>query len=285
MTRAEPVVTFESVSLRFVVLCVFGLLVAACVFYVGFSYGLAFLRPADANTRRAHLVRAALVEFLTTLVLLPLWPFWMLIGASYEAAIEGEGKARGGRHPVVLLHGLAMNRTNWLWVGRRLAARGIGPLYGTSYFSPQSVLVSAQHLKNFVERVCARADATRVDIVAHSLGGVVARYYIERLGGAERGGRLITIASPHQGTVMGRMGFVPSARQVTNGSSFLGELGMPKPGVAYTSIWSRADAIVVPPESASLAPAGEDRVFDDLGHLSLLLSPRVVDAVVERLTT
>ena len=40
---------------------------------------LAFLRPPDANTRRAHLLRAALVEFLTTLILLPLWPFWMLI--------------------------------------------------------------------------------------------------------------------------------------------------------------------------------------------------------------
>jgi triacylglycerol esterase/lipase EstA (alpha/beta hydrolase family) len=272
-------------TLTSVAAAVFGLLMAACVFYVGLSYALAFARPLDANMRRAHLFRAAVVEFLTTFLMLPLWPFWMVIGSTYEAAIEGEGVARGTRHPVVLLHGLAMNRTNWIWVGRRLAQRGIGPLYGTTYFSPQTVARSARHLADFVERVCAREDAQRVDIVAHSLGGVVARYYIERLGGARRIGRLVTIGSPHRGTELGKIGFVPSARELTKDSPFLGDLGMPKAGVAYTSIWSRADAIVVPPESASIAPAGEDRVFDDLGHLSLLLSPRVVDAVVERLTT
>jgi triacylglycerol esterase/lipase EstA (alpha/beta hydrolase family) len=274
----------QSVSISAVVTLVFGLLAAGCLFYVLISYAMAFLpRSQETNTRRAHLFRAMLVELLTTLILLPLWPFWMLIGSSYAAAVEGEGQARNPRNPVVLLHGLAMNRTNWVWVGSRLASRGIGPLYATSYFSPQAVRRSAMHLKNFVERVVAREDAEQVDIVAHSLGGVVARYYIERLGGKRRVARLVTIASPHRGTVLGRIGLVRSAKELAHGSDFLDELGSPSPGVAYTSIWSRADAIVVPAESASIAPAGEDRVFDDLGHLSLLLSPRVVDAVAERL--
>jgi len=48
-------------------------------------------------------------------------------------------------------------------------------------------------------------------------------------------------------------------------------------------VWSRADAIIEPPESSSIAPVGEDRIFDDLGHLSLLLSPRVLDCVADRL--
>jgi triacylglycerol esterase/lipase EstA (alpha/beta hydrolase family) len=274
------------VSLSGFVALLVGLLAAASLLYVGVSYGMAFLGPATPNTRKAHLLRAMWVELVTTVVLLPLWPFWMVLGSSYAAAVEGEGEALGNRHPVVLLHGLAMNRTNWVWLGRRLAARGIGPLYATTYFSPQSVRYSAQHLKNFVERVLAREDATRVDIVAHSLGGVVARYYIERLGGQRRVARLVTIASPHKGTVLGRLGFVPSAKELTHGSEFLVDLGTPAPdlgGVQYTSIWSRADAIVVPPESASIAPAGVDRIFDDLGHLSLLVSPRVVRAVTERL--
>ena len=249
-----------------------------CAGYVSFSYAVAFAR----RPRPPRLLRAILVEIFTCLLILPFWPLWMILGASYEAEIEGEGHATGKRHPVVLLHGFAMNQTQWLWMGSRLARRGIGPLYGTSYFSPQSVRRSAAHLRDFVERVCAREDAQKIDIVAHSLGGVVARFYIEHLGGDKRVGRLVTIASPHRGTVLGRFGFVPSAREVVDGSDFISALAHPK-DVGYTSVWSRADAVIIPAESSSIEPAGEDRVFDDLGHLSLLLSPRVIDCVAERL--
>ena len=78
-------------------------------------------------------------------------------------------------------------------------------------------------------------------------------------------------------------------------------LGPPPKGAHYTSVWSRADNMVIPPESGQLtvlAPeAGEaeiedlagselrDIVFDDLGHLSLLTSPRVAAAVAERLSS
>jgi triacylglycerol esterase/lipase EstA (alpha/beta hydrolase family) len=180
-----------------------------------------------------------------------------------------------------------MNRTNWIWLGRRLAKRGIGPLYATSYFSPQSVRRSAAQLARFVERVRTRHQCERVDIVAHSLGGVVARYYIERLDGARAVGRLVTIGAPHRGTAMARFGpLIPSATETRADSAFLSELPLPTHNeVRYTSVWSLADAIIEPPESASIVPAGEDRVFDDLGHLSLLLSPRVLDSVAERLSS
>jgi triacylglycerol esterase/lipase EstA (alpha/beta hydrolase family) len=260
-----------------------GLLVVGCTAYVLFSYALAFGVRRSVGPR-PRLLRAALVELGSTLLLMPLWPLWLLVGATYQAAKEGEGHARGRRHPVVLLHGFAMNRTSWAWLAPRLLKRGAGPLYGTTYFSPQSVRRSAHHLRAFVERVIAREDAPRVDIVAHSLGGVVARYYIERLGGARRVARLVTIGSPHRGTVLARLALVPSARDMRHDSELLADLGAPKPGVDYTSIWSRADAIVVPAESSSIAPAGRDRVFDDLGHLSMLMSPRVLDAVAESLT-
>ncbi len=263
----------------------FGLLLAACIFYVVTSYTHAFWHRR-LTTPVGNLVRAAFLEFGACMLLLPFWPLWWLVGASYEVTHEGEGEARGKRHPVVLLHGFAMNRTNWIWLGSRLAKRGIGPLYGTTYFSPQSVRRSAEHLKRFVERVCAREQCERVDIVAHSLGGVVARYYIERLDGAKLIGRVVTIGSPHKGTIIARLGALfPSARETFHNSSFYADLGpfVNRQGVSFTSVWSRADAIIEPPESSSIAPAGEDRVFDDLGHLSLLLSPRVLDTVAERL--
>jgi triacylglycerol esterase/lipase EstA (alpha/beta hydrolase family) len=271
--------------------------VAGSTFYVVTSYLLAFARPA--GPRPARLLRAIAVELVTTLALLPWWPLFLVLGATYEAILEGEAAGREGeaaregtarsreRHPVILLHGFAMNRTQWLWMGRRLARLGRGPLHGLTYFSLQSVARSACHLQRFVEQVRTRERAARVDIVAHSLGGVVARYYVERLGGAAHVRSVITIGSPHHGTTLGRLApLVPSARETGPGSRFLDDLGPMRAAsasVRYTSIWSRADAIIVPPDSASIAPAGEDLVYDDLGHLSLILSPRVVDAVAARL--
>ena len=262
----------------------FGLLLAACIFYVVTSYTHAFWHRR-LTTPVGNLVKAAFLEFGACMLLLPFWPLWLVIGASYEAVHEGEGVARGTRHPVILLHGFAMNRTSWVWLGRRLAHRGIGPLYGTTYFSPQSVRRSAEHLARFVQSVRARERCDRVDIVGHSLGGVVARYYVERLDGARHVGRVVTIGSPHKGTIIARLGALfPSARETFHNSSFYAELGpLSRREVAFTSVWSRADAIIEPPESSSIAPDGEDRVFDDLGHLSLLLSPRVLDTVAERL--
>jgi triacylglycerol esterase/lipase EstA (alpha/beta hydrolase family) len=268
-----------------IVAAALGLLVVACVFYVVTSYTHAFWHRR-LTTPVGNLVRAAFVEFGACMLLLPFWPLWLLVGASYEAVRAGIGAPEGGRRPVVLLHGFAMNRTNWIWLGRRLARRGIGPLYGTSYFSPQSVRRSAEHLARFIDGVRVRQDCERVDVVAHSLGGVVVRYYIERLGGAAHIGRVVTIGSPHNGTVIARLGFlIPSARESVAGSAFYSDLGplAAHPDISFTSVWSRADAIIEPPESSSIAPAGEDRVFDNLGHLSLLLSPRVLDAVAERL--
>jgi triacylglycerol lipase len=248
-----------------------------CLFYVLATHALAF----GGGKRPPGLARVMLRELASTLLLITLWPLWWLIGASYQLVDQGGG---GERRPIILLHGFAMNRSQWLWLGHRLARRGVGPLYGTSYFSPQSVATSARHLSRFISRVMAKEGAERVDIIAHSLGGVVARYYIEQMGGSEHVAKLVTLGSPHRGTLLGRFGLsiIPSARELMADSELLAGL-RPIEAVKYTSIWSRADAVVIPPDSSSVVPAGTDRVFEDLGHLTMLLSPRVVDAVVEAL--
>ena len=141
------------------------------------------------------------------MLLLPFWPLWLVVGASYEVAVEGEGVARGKRHPVVLLHGFAMNRTNWIWLGSRLAKRGIGPLYGTSYFSPQSVRRSAEHLSRFVDRVRAQR-SVRPRRHRRALARRRGRALLRRAAGRsqEDRARLVTIGSPHKGTVIARLG-------------------------------------------------------------------------------
>ncbi len=265
--------------------CLLALFPLGCLSYVVVTYGLILARRPRAAPLSA-IARAALTELFVTLTLMPLWPLWMLLGGAYQN--DDDGAAAGSapppaRRPIVLLHGFGLTQTSWLVLGRRLARRGLGPLYGTTYFSLQSVRTSAQELAAFVAAVCVRTGAERVDIVAHSMGGVVARYWVERLGGAAHLGRLVTIGSPHRGTRMGRYGLAAGARELADDSPLLAELAAPAPGLPYTSIWSRSDSIVIPQSSSSIAPAGEDRVFDDLGHLSLLASRRVVDVIAERL--
>ena len=102
-----------------------------CLGYVSLSYTSAFLfRPRAWSPR---LVRAALVELVACWLLIPLWPLWWLLGAVYKRIEEGVGEATGRRHPVVLLHGFGMNRTQWIWMARRLRAHGHGPIYEPRY--------------------------------------------------------------------------------------------------------------------------------------------------------
>lgn len=255
---------------------ILALFVLSCLGYVVVSYSIVLAQRGRKVPVTATL-RAAFFELLTTWGLLPFWPLFMLLGRSWESG------ASPGRRPIVLLHGFALTQTSWLVLGRRLASRGLGPVYGMTYFSLQSVSTSAEHLRSFVEQVVARTGAERVDIVAHSMGGVVARYYAERLGGAARLGRLITIGSPHRGTHMGRYALVTGARDLAVGSGLLDELVPPSTGGPYLSIWSRSDSIIIPQDSSSIPPPHDNRVFDDLGHLSLLASRRVVDIVVDHL--
>src|SRR5262249_29764018 len=107
--------------------------------------------------------------------------------------------AERGLRPVVLVHGYAMNHICWTWLGRALRLRGLGPLHAFNYVSFGSVRPSAERLARYVERLCAKEQVEQVDLVCHSLGGIVARYYVGRLGGACRVGQIITLGTPHNG--------------------------------------------------------------------------------------
>jgi len=192
-------------------------------------------------------------------------------------------RARGPR-PVILIHGYAMNRANFLPLARRLAVAGLGPLYGFEYWSLGKVSSAARRLGAFVEQVCEASGADRVDLVGHSMGGVVGRYYVSLAGGAARVRNLITIGTPHRGTGISLFGVGRPTRELAPGSPFLQRLGAasPPPGVRVTSIWSRADGLV-PSRHDTRLPGVDEFAFDDLGHLSLLASRRVAEIIAARL--
>ncbi|MEZ4368857.1 MAG: alpha/beta fold hydrolase [Kofleriaceae bacterium] len=194
------------------------------------------------------------------------------------------GATGRGPRPIIVLHGFAMNRANFWLLARRLARAGLGPIVGFEYWTLGRTSTAARELARFVDEVRAATGAAEVDLIGHSMGGLVGRYYVGLGGGDGVVKHLVTIGSPHGGTEMSRFGVGRAAKELMLGSALLARLAAaPAPTTTrLTAIWSRADALVPGSEEARLDGA-EELVFDDLGHLSLLGSRRVAAALIARL--
>ncbi|MFI8358599.1 esterase/lipase family protein [Streptomyces sp. NPDC085612] len=190
------------------------------------------------------------------------------------------------RPPVLLLHGFTDNRSVFVLLRRALGADGLRHVEAYNY-SPFTVdlRVTARHLARRVEELCARTGQDRVDLVGHSLGGLVGRYYVQRLGGDARVRTLVTLGTPHSGTRAAPfMDAHPLVRQMRPGSEVLAELAAPAPGCATRCVafWSEFDALMSPAGSARIEHADlrvENVQVTGIGHLALPAHPAVIAAV------
>ncbi|WP_420079854.1 esterase/lipase family protein [Streptomyces sp. JL4002] len=190
------------------------------------------------------------------------------------------------RPPVLLLHGFTDNRSVFVLLRRALGADGLRHVEAYNY-SPFTVdlRVTARHLARRVEELCARTGHDRVDLVGHSLGGLVGRYYVQRLGGDARVRTLVTLGTPHSGTrVAPFMDAHPLVRQMRPDSEVLAELAAPAPGCATRCVafWSEFDALLSPAGSARIEHADlrvENVQVTGIGHLALPAHPAVIAAV------
>lgn len=188
-----------------------------------------------------------------------------------------EPERRRDLRTTVFVHGLAANRSGFLPLQAYLRACGQRRHYAVNYRSAGSLEALALRLKREID---ANVRGGRIDLVAHSMGGLVARFYLQQLGGARRVDRLVTLGTPHRGTHAAN--FVPSAlvRQLLPDGPFIRHLnGLPPPeGVRVTSIVAGRDLLIQPVDSAR-CPFGESLHFDDMGHLELLFRPRVIQRI------
>jgi triacylglycerol esterase/lipase EstA (alpha/beta hydrolase family) len=191
------------------------------------------------------------------------------------------------RRPVILLHGYGQHTANFLWLVRRLRRDGWLHLYGVRHTAMWGDIErSAERLQDAVDVVLRRSGASHVDIVAHSMGGLVARAYVRRRGAGSRVARLITLGTPHRGTQALRWLALDSmVGQMRPGSALLDRLAADDPVPTLTdctSIYSADDALVVPSDGAYY-PGAFNIEVRGLGHLALLFSPRVYELVRENL--
>jgi len=170
------------------------------------------------------------------------------------------------RNPVLLVHGYMDTPLTPWWniVEKRLSNAGYesesikrlnlsgSKIPGKTIHSPR---LYAKNLKNFVD---SEFSGMKFDIIGHSMGGLVSRWFIEKLNGFENVNKLITIGTPHYGTEITKLGsFTPGGRDMIPGSDFLEELnsGDLAEGVEYYSVWSKGDYAILPSYRAKLEGA------------------------------
>ncbi|MEN3362394.1 MAG: triacylglycerol lipase [Mycobacteriales bacterium] len=202
--------------------------------------------------------------------------------------LHGDVEAAGT--PILLLHGMIGNGSIFTVLRRSLCRRGFGPVHTVNY-SPltRDVRIAARTLGRQVESLCARTGYERVHVIAHSLGGVIARYYVQRLGGDARVHTLVTLGTPHSGTYAAHLLPVRLARQVRPGSALLAELDAPvhRCDTRFVAIWSDLDQLIYPKEHAQLEHPGlttRNVLLAGAGHLSLPSDRRVVLELARTLT-
>ena len=192
--------------------------------------------------------------------------------------------------PILLIHGIMDNRSVFTVFRRALRRRGFGVVHAVNYgMLTGDLREAARELRDHVEKLCDETGADKVHIVGHSLGGVIARYFVQRMGGSARVDTLVTLGSPHAGTLGAYL--IPTAlgRQLRPGSPLLTELDEPAPGCTtrFLVVWSRMDQMVVPQRNARLQHPDLDVAqleLRDVGHLTLPVDGRVVRWVVDALS-
>lgn len=193
------------------------------------------------------------------------------------------------REPVILLPG-AFGQDLLYWnVWQYFLERDGFHVYPFSFprLTLADLRVSARLLRDKIEEVLEVEDAQRVALVAHSMGGLIARYYLKYLHGDERVTQLCCLGVPHLGTWTALTAPVlKGTRQILPGSPFLAQLNdaSVSHGVPVLNVWSNWDGIVLPSRNAVLdAPEVENREIPYMNHWRILVSRRAYRWVHERL--
>ena len=208
-------------------------------------------------------------------------------------------QAASSRNPVVVVAGLSGPAFAYEPFAARLRADGFQVyVYELPGLGFGDIAASAQALGGYVNGL----GFAKVDVVGHSEGGLVSRYWIKNLGGTAKVGRYVSLGTPQYGTyvanIIAFLGLgsclgVPACQQMSIGSSFINQLnaGDDTPGsVRYTTVRTLQDELVRPVDNAELNDGATNVLVQSacplrvVGHLGLVLDATVYSIVRQALT-
>ena len=193
------------------------------------------------------------------------------------------------KNPIIFVHGLYHNHTGWYLYLRWFRRWGWSHAKAINLRGKfRSIHEFARILADEVEKVMAESQSDQVDLVGHSMGGLVIRSYLTEDHARAKIRRVVTLGSPHGGSKLAVLGLGQAAKEMIPGSTFLQSLSqgvqMPQGGGFY-SIYTLVDNMVLPNESTKLAWDGvknlETRIIDHVGLVFCKQTARLVRECLE----
>jgi pimeloyl-ACP methyl ester carboxylesterase len=186
--------------------------------------------------------------------------------------------------PIVLVHGFLCNYRIWHAVIPILQKNGHGvmPVNLEPVFS--SIDAYASIIEHAVQKALHQSGQQKVILIGHSMGGVAIRAWM-RQHGTDRVAGVITLGSPHQGTVVSRKAISPNARQMGWRSPWLRTLAAQEDAsirALFRIAVTAQDSIVFPQKLQSL-PGVEAQVFSGMGHLQLCVNATVLAWMMQQI--
>lgn len=189
------------------------------------------------------------------------------------------------RNPVLLIHGIDDTIALFYRMTAFLQSKGwaVHSIDLTPNNGDEGLDKLAYQIDNYAKQTFAPDQP--FDLIAFSMGGIVSRYYVQRLGGIQRVQRFITIASPHKGTLTGYLRPNTGCNQMCRGSQFLRNLNHDAAmleRINFTSIWSPLDLMIVPASSSQLG-IGKEIIIPVILHPLMVTDSRVLSAISKAL--
>ena len=189
-----------------------------------------------------------------------------------------------GETPVLLLHGLFVNKASWFWFKYRLRRQGFNNVTTMNLSSWHNEEVLTELVAKKVDELRHQGGVNKINIIGHSMGGLIARNYIQLRGGHDKVEQLICLGSPHHGSKLAAFTLDPLGKLLIPNSDFLQRLDQaPIPeSVTTTNIYTSKDNMVLPNESCQITWA-KNIVLDRMGHTALIYRKSAMTATVTAL--
>jgi triacylglycerol lipase len=211
----------------------------------------------------------------------------MILSAWLGAALSFlDGTARApqepapDRNPVLLIHGIADDERTMNRMATYLRANGwevhtlsLKPNWGQAGLAPLAGQIDTY--------ASAHLSRRKFDLVGFSMGGLVSRYYVQRLGGVRRIERFITLAAPHHGTALAHLIPNRGCREMRPDSAFLRDLARDADKlrrVKFTSFYTSLDLVILPAKSSAM-PQARNVKLPVGSHPGMVLEKRSLRAV------